>query len=100
MPDPAAWMSSMLQDPSRFAALQSGYIAKQAQLWTAMLSGQQGAPVATPEPGDRRFAAREWCDSPYYAYLKQSYLLASRFLTELAESAELDAKSRNGCNSP
>ena len=84
----------MLQDPSRFAALQSGYIAKQAQLWTAMLSGQQGAPVATPEPGDRRFAAREWCDSPYYAYLKQSYLLASRFLTELAESAELDAKSK------
>jgi polyhydroxyalkanoate synthase subunit PhaC len=94
MPDPAAWMSSMLQDPSRFAALQSGYAAKQAQLWTAMLGGQQGAPVATPEPGDRRFAATEWRDNPYYAYLKQSYLLASRFLTELAESAELDAKSK------
>jgi polyhydroxyalkanoate synthase len=97
MPDPAAWMSGMLQDPrhaARFAALQSGYAAKQSQLWAAMLNGQPGATVATPEPGDRRFAAREWRDNPYYAYLKQSYLLASGYLVELSASDERDEKAK------
>ena len=89
-------MSALFQDPARFAALQSGYLMKQAQLWTSML-GQSGAggSLVEPEPGDRRFAAAEWRDNPYYAYVKQSYLLASRFLSDLAESAELDAKSKD-----
>ncbi len=82
-----------MQDSARFAALQSGYIARQAQLWASML-GDQSSTVVAPDPGDRRFAAREWRDNPYYSYLKQSYLLASRFLTELADNAELDAKSK------
>ena len=72
-------MASLMQDSARFAALQSGYLAKQAQLWAAML-GEQDGPLVAPEPGDRRFAAKEWRDNPYYSYLKQSYLLASRFL--------------------
>jgi polyhydroxyalkanoate synthase len=83
----------MQQDSTRLAALQSGYIAKQAQLWASML-GEQGSVMVAPEPGDRRFAAREWRDSPYYSYLKQSYLLACRFLAEAAEAAELDPKSK------
>ncbi len=86
-------MARLMQDSARFAELQSDYAAKQARLWSAMLSDKSEA-MAAPEPGDRRFAAKEWRDNPYYAYLKQSYLLASRFLGELVESAELDAKSR------
>ena len=103
LPDPATWMSSLLLGSSHVAsqwsALQSGYISKQAQLWAALMDPQGSAqalaePVVRPEPGDRRFAAREWRDNPYFSYLKQSYLLASGFLAELAASAELDAKSR------
>ena len=86
-------MASLTQDSARFAALQSGYIAKQAMLWSAML-GDGGDPVIAPEPGDRRFASKEWRDNPYYSYLKQSYLLASHFLGELAQATELDAKSK------
>ncbi len=96
MPDAASWMASLAQEPrhaARFAALQSGYIASQARLWASML-GEKTEPVVAPEPGDRRFAGKDWHDSPYYSYLKQSYLLACRFLTELAEAAELDAKSK------
>src|SRR6185295_9622496 len=63
-------MTSLMQDPGRFAALQSGYLAKQAQLWSAML-GRESGPLVQPEPGDRRFSARErlqfavkqWCDA-------------------------------------
>ena len=83
-----------MQGNANFGALQSSYLAKQAQLWSAMLGGKQDAPAAVPEPGDRRFAAREWRDNPYYSYMKQSYLLASAFLAELAEAAELDVKSK------
>ncbi len=82
-----------MKDSQRFAALQSGYVAQQAQLWSAAFAGAK-EPVVRPEPGDRRFASKEWQDSPYYSYLKQSYLLAARFLAELADAAELDAKSK------
>jgi polyhydroxyalkanoate synthase subunit PhaC len=93
IPDVASVMARLTQDSARFAELQSDYAAKQARLWSSMLVDKSEA-VAVPEPGDRRFAAKEWRDNPYYAYLKQSYLLASRFLGELAESAELDAKTK------
>ena len=93
IPDAASAMARLMQGSARFAELQSDYAAKQARLWSAMLADRSEAVVA-PEAGDRRFAAKEWRDNPYYSYLKQSYLLASRFLGELAESAELDAKSR------
>ncbi|HEX2651118.1 MAG TPA: class I poly(R)-hydroxyalkanoic acid synthase [Burkholderiales bacterium] len=88
-------MGGVLRDPARFAALQASYAARQAQLWSAMLTGQKSdAPALVPEPGDRRFAAREWRENPYYDYLKQSYLLAVQHLTELAETADLDARSK------
>jgi len=93
VPDAASAMARLMQDSARFAELQSDYVAKQARLWTSLLADKREAVVA-PEPGDRRFAAKEWRDNPYYAYLKQSYLLASGFLTALAESAELDAKTK------
>jgi len=83
-----------MQGNANFGAMQSSYISKQAQLWTAMLGGQQAAQVAAPAPGDRRFAAREWRDNPYYSYVKQSYLLASEFLGELADAAAIDEKSK------
>jgi len=90
-------MASLMQDSARFAALQSGYIAKQAQLWAAMVGEQnaRAAPAAvTSDPGDRRFAAKEWNENPYFSYLKQSYLLASRFLSELADGAELGVREK------
>jgi polyhydroxyalkanoate synthase subunit PhaC len=77
------------------AALQRSYFEKQARLWSALASGKRET-LATPAPGDRRFAAKEWRDNPYYDYLKQSYLLAARYLEELVDAAELEplAKAR------
>jgi polyhydroxyalkanoate synthase len=73
-------------------ALQASYLEEQTRLWNALVSGRsQGV---EPEPGDRRFAHREWRENPYYAYLKQSYLLASRYLADLVEQAALDKRSK------
>jgi polyhydroxyalkanoate synthase len=75
------------------SSLQRDYFDKQARLWTALASGKRETLVA-PEPGDRRFAAKEWRDSPYYDYLKQSYLLASRYLEELVDAADLEPQAK------
>jgi len=50
--------------------------------------------VVEPAPGDRRFAAPEWDRLPYYALLKQGYLLVAGYLNELAEGAMLPAPEK------
>jgi polyhydroxyalkanoate synthase len=89
---PAAADTSWLGENS---ALHASYLEKQAKLWSALIAGR-AEPVISPEPGDRRFAHRQWNENPYYDYLKQSYLLASRYLAESVEQAALEplAKER------
>lgn len=91
-PDPSL-VASLARSSTRLAALQAKYCSEQKQLWEAMLRAGQ-APAASPEPGDRRFAAREWRDNPYYDYVRRSYLLACRYLEELAEGAELEGRAK------
>jgi polyhydroxyalkanoate synthase len=88
----------LTQNSERWSRLQAEYLQKVAALWTAMLAreaGQNYEPVMRPEPGDRRFAAAEWRDNPYFDYLKQSYLLNARLLTEMVEAAEIDARAKH-----
>jgi len=95
------WMRIMAGAPAAAAALpwgnpslQQSYFDKQARLWAALASGTRET-LASPEPGDRRFAAKEWRDNPYYDYLKQSYLLAARYVEDLVEAAQLDAQAKS-----
>ena len=73
------------------SALQSRYLEKQSELWQAMLAGR-----GVEEDQDRRFSHPAWRENAYYAYLRQSYRLASRYLADLVEHAALDdaAKER------
>jgi polyhydroxyalkanoate synthase subunit PhaC len=94
------WMRVMASAPSAAEALPGGnsslqrsYFEKQAKLWAALASGKREA-VIDPDPGDRRFVAKEWRDNPYYDYLKQSYLLAARYLEELVETAPLEPQAK------
>jgi polyhydroxyalkanoate synthase len=74
-------------------ALQAQYVERQSRLWNGLMSGR-GEAVVQPDAGDRRFAHREWRDNPYFDYLKQSYLLASRYLEELVDTAELEPHAK------
>ncbi len=94
------WMRIMQAAPAgalplASSPLQREYLEKQARLWSSLASGKRET-LAAPQPGDRRFASKEWSENPYYDYLKQSYLLASRYLEEAVESVQLEpqAKSR------
>ena len=75
--------------------LRARYLQEQTQLWQAMLAGRR-APQAEPAGADRRFAHPRWRDDPFYAYLRESYLLAARTLETAVEDAPLEpaAKAR------
>lgn len=83
------WMSALRGSK----ALQSDYLQRQTRLWSSMLAGRRET-VVEATPGDRRFAAPEWRENPFYDYLRQSYLLAARYFEELVEAAELDSGAK------
>jgi polyhydroxyalkanoate synthase len=87
-----------LMDPHALAALNEKYRPRIDALWSAAVSSANTmAPlpvIAEPAPGDRRFAAPEWDRLPFYALLKQSYLLAAGYLNELAALASLPAPEK------
>lgn len=82
---------------ARAMELYSAHYQRTATLWQTMFARRNGAhpdPVARPDPGDRRFAADEWRNDTYFDFIKQSYLLNARFLTELVEAAEIEARAK------
>jgi len=79
------------------AQLNEKYQQRWAALWGAVTgaltqdpAGARSIPVvAEAAPGDRRFTAPEWDALPFFALMKQSYLLAAEYLNELAASTAL-----------
>jgi polyhydroxyalkanoate synthase len=84
------WMRAL---PWENSSLQRTYLDKQARLWALLASGKRET-LAEPERGDRRFSAKEWRENAYYDYLKQSYLLAARYLEALVEAAPLEPRAK------
>ena len=79
----------------KLAALQSQLQQQHAALWASMLGREaRGSvdPVVRAEPGDRRFSGAEWQASPHFDYLRQAYLINSRFLREYVEALELEPR--------
>ena len=78
-----------LPDSEVMSTLQKDFAEKHAALWSSMLArkpGEAGAVVAQPEPGDKRFAAPEWSESPVFDYMRQAYLLNAGFLRQMADA--------------
>ncbi|MBS1173637.1 MAG: poly(R)-hydroxyalkanoic acid synthase, class, partial [Proteobacteria bacterium] len=71
---------------------------KHAALWAGMAQRKADEPapaVVAPEPGDRRFAAADWAESPYFDYLRQAYLINADFLKKVADSLPLDGQAKH-----
>jgi polyhydroxyalkanoate synthase len=67
-------------------------------LWAATmrrLGGEDAPPVASPEPSDKRFADPEWRSNPYFDFIKQAYVLTTRWADDLVKRAdELEPHTR------
>jgi len=80
-------MGSMTPPPEKFQPLVNDLMAAHQQLWQQMLNRKNAdeAPVVSGVAKDRRFADPSWTSSPVYDYLRQAYVLNSRFLNNLAD---------------
>ncbi len=90
----ALWRQ-MLADPRRLVEAQVALWRDYAKLWentARRMAGEEVAPAVAPEPGDRRFRDEAWSGNPLYDHIRQSYLLASKFmLSTVRETEGLDA---------
>ncbi len=94
-----ALTASLQADGGPGAEIQQRYYRQHLELWTNLARAADGvpppAPVVVPDKADRRFHAPEWQQLPYFDYVKQAYLINSRWLAELVETAQLAPAAKN-----
>ncbi|TIL94907.1 MAG: class I poly(R)-hydroxyalkanoic acid synthase [Mesorhizobium sp.] len=90
-----------LSDPQRALEAQtrlfSGYMTVWANSIQRLSDGGEDAEGAfKPEPGDKRFQDPEWGRNAFFDFLKQAYLVTSRWANDLVEHADgLDEHTRH-----
>jgi len=108
-PDPlniAPAMSNAAQklamDPAKLIQANLRLWQQHMLLWQQMSSSLVGGalgrermePVAEPDKGDRRFKHPDWSENPLFDYMKQSYLITSRWLVEtMSTIADMDPQT-------
>jgi len=75
------------------AQVQQDYLQRMSALWLSTMTHAAGAPIQ-PAKGDRRFASEEWRKSPLHDFLKQSYLINIRYVSDLIERSSVDERTR------
>jgi polyhydroxyalkanoate synthase subunit PhaC len=82
-------------DPDALMALHAAFEPRVRQLWAAASPHAATTPKAAADAGnDRRFASAAWSEQPYFAWLKQAYLLYAEYLTSLASLAQLPPEEK------
>ena len=82
--------SRLMRDPADLVQAQFDLWQNYIRLWqttTERMLGHEPEPVIVPDRGDRRFKDAAWNDNALFDFIKQSYLLASRFLLDRAKSS-------------
>lgn len=90
-------MTRAMESPEEWVKAVSGFYQNQFDIWLNMFNPNSASSVQ-PEQGDRRFSGAEWEESPVHNYIKQSYLLSSRWLTGLVNDSTLDDATKKKCD--
>ena len=80
-----------MSDPQRALAAQTAFTTQFINLWASTLRRFQGAaaaPVAEPDRSDKRFSDAEWRDNPFFDFIKQAYVLTTRWADDLVQRAD------------
>jgi len=83
--------AQMLANPARLAESQMNLWWDYMNLWQGSmlrLMGANAAPVAEPSQGDKRFKHEDWQQHFLFDYVKQSYLIAARWLHDQVASVD------------
>jgi poly[(R)-3-hydroxyalkanoate] polymerase subunit PhaC len=85
-------------EPERVVEAQSRLWTAYMQLWSGSLQrmmGEKTPPAAEPDPGDKRFTDPEWSSNQFFDFIKQVYLITSRWAEGMVEAADdLDPHTR------
>ncbi|HXU67583.1 MAG TPA: class I poly(R)-hydroxyalkanoic acid synthase, partial [Casimicrobiaceae bacterium] len=82
-------------DPDALMALHAAFEPRVRQLWAAASPRAATTTEGAANPGnDRRFASAAWSEQPYFAWLKQAYLLYAEYLTSVASLAQLPPEEK------
>ena len=80
-----------MADPQRAFAAQAALTTQFVDLWAATLQrlqGEKAEPIAPPDASDKRFADAAWRDNPYFDFIKQAYVLTTRWADDLVKHAD------------
>jgi polyhydroxyalkanoate synthase len=83
--------AKIMSNPYRLAETQMNLWWDYSTLWQSSmlkLMGQSAAPVAEPAKSDKRFRHEDWQEHFLFDYVKQSYLIAARWLHNAVASVE------------
>ena len=80
-----------LADPQRTVQVQTQLGQAYLELWESAvkrLAGKETAPIAHPDPRDKRFSDPEWSSNQFFDFLKQAYLLSAHWADHLVKDAK------------
>src|SRR5690606_30609279 len=89
-----------LSDPARALEAQTRLFSGYLDVWNSAIkragTGEAAPDAVQPERGDKRFQDPEWGRNAFFDFLKQAYLVTSRWASDLVEHAEgLDPHTRH-----
>ncbi|MDH5260817.1 MAG: class I poly(R)-hydroxyalkanoic acid synthase [Gammaproteobacteria bacterium] len=89
----------LTSDPARLMKANLDLWQQHMQLWqsaAAKVLGDKTGVTTTADKGDKRFKSGEWDENPIFDFIKQSYLITSRWLMDTMSNiegmSEADAK--------
>lgn len=89
--------AKMMANPAQIVHAQIGFWQDYLTLWSntaRRMMGGEAAPVIEEQKGDRRFKDDAWRENEVFDFIRQSYLLSSRYFTSVVQGTEgLDAKT-------
>ena len=86
-----ALTQQMTADPAKLAQAQMALWQDYMTLWqntTRQMFGEPVKPMMTPDKGDRRFKDPSWSENSVFDFIKQSYLLTSRWMIDTVRNVE------------
>ncbi len=90
---------AMLADPAKLMQAQMQLWQQMGELWQRQLlraAGDTAEPMVAPDQADKRFKDEAWSEQVVFDYVKQSYLVASRWIRDtVAEVDTLDAPTKS-----
>lgn len=88
-----------LSDPARTIEAQGRLATEWMNLYAhavRRMAGEDVPPVAEPDKGDKRFRDEDWTTVQFFDFLKQAYLITTRWAERLVEETrDLDEHTRN-----